>query len=100
MAGMPRPGGAEGSSDLRNQEPDADEGHDDSGAADQEPAAGLIDDRAEPDAEQMQDSGRENEAAREQDRDTESRERCTVGCLLYTSPSPRDVEESRMPSSA
>ena len=23
-----------------------------------------------------------------------------VGCLLYTSPSPRDVEESRMPSSA
>jgi len=24
---------------------------------------------------------------------------CT-GCLLYTSPSPRDVEESRMPSSA
>ena len=25
--------------------------------------------------------------------------RC-VSCLLYTSPSPRDVEESRMPSSA
>ena len=26
---------------------------------------------------------------------------CSVGpCLLYTSPSPRDVEESRMPSSA
>ena len=24
----------------------------------------------------------------------------TVVCLLYTSPSPRDVEESRMPSSA
>ena len=24
----------------------------------------------------------------------------TIGCLLYTSPSPRDVEESRMPSSA
>ena len=24
----------------------------------------------------------------------------TYGCLLYTSPSPRDVEESRMPSSA
>ena len=23
-----------------------------------------------------------------------------LGCLLYTSPSPRDVEESRMPSSA
>ena len=26
-------------------------------------------------------------------------EECTT-CLLYTSPSPRDVEESRMPSSA
>ena len=25
---------------------------------------------------------------------------CREGCLLYTSPSPRDVEESRMPSSA
>ena len=25
---------------------------------------------------------------------------CIVSCLLYTSPSPRDVEESRMPSSA
>ena len=25
---------------------------------------------------------------------------CTSSCLLYTSPSPRDVEESRMPSSA
>ena len=24
----------------------------------------------------------------------------SVSCLLYTSPSPRDVEESRMPSSA
>ena len=24
----------------------------------------------------------------------------STGCLLYTSPSPRDVEESRMPSSA
>ena len=24
----------------------------------------------------------------------------TINCLLYTSPSPRDVEESRMPSSA
>ena len=24
----------------------------------------------------------------------------TMPCLLYTSPSPRDVEESRMPSSA
>ena len=26
--------------------------------------------------------------------------RIARGCLLYTSPSPRDVEESRMPSSA
>ena len=25
---------------------------------------------------------------------------CCKSCLLYTSPSPRDVEESRMPSSA
>ena len=25
---------------------------------------------------------------------------CILACLLYTSPSPRDVEESRMPSSA
>ena len=29
-----------------------------------------------------------------------SQDLCTTGCLLYTSPSPRDVEESRMPSSA
>ena len=27
-------------------------------------------------------------------------ESVSKGCLLYTSPSPRDVEESRMPSSA
>ena len=27
-------------------------------------------------------------------------ERVTVGCLLYTSPSPRDKRQSRMPSSA
>ena len=27
-------------------------------------------------------------------------EKLSHGCLLYTSPSPRDVEESRMPSSA
>ena len=32
---------------------------------------------------------------------TEYDVKCSVkGCLLYTSPSPRDVEESRMPSSA
>ena len=29
-----------------------------------------------------------------------SRAKCVWTCLLYTSPSPRDVEESRMPSSA
>ena len=29
-----------------------------------------------------------------------SKESDHKGCLLYTSPSPRDVEESRMPSSA
>ena len=31
---------------------------------------------------------------------TQMFERRVEGCLLYTSPSPRDVEESRMPSSA
>ena len=31
---------------------------------------------------------------------TDSDAAITKGCLLYTSPSPRDVEESRMPSSA
>ena len=31
--------------------------------------------------------------------DQEFRE-LSIACLLYTSPSPRDVEESRMPSSA
>ena len=30
----------------------------------------------------------------------DERRRGPGGCLLYTSPSPRDVEESRMPSSA
>eukprot|EP00827_Trimyema_finlayi_P001859 TRINITY_DN1846_c0_g1_i2.p2 TRINITY_DN1846_c0_g1~~TRINITY_DN1846_c0_g1_i2.p2 ORF type:complete len:113 (-),score=73.75 TRINITY_DN1846_c0_g1_i2:14-310(-) len=29
-----------------------------------------------------------------------SLEQSNISCLLYTSPSPRDVEESRMPSSA
>ena len=29
-----------------------------------------------------------------------AKEETEIGCLLYTSPSPRDVEESRMPSSA
>ena len=29
-----------------------------------------------------------------------ARSAASIGCLLYTSPSPRDVEESRMPSSA
>ena len=31
---------------------------------------------------------------------TDSNQRHLAICLLYTSPSPRDVEESRMPSSA
>ena len=31
---------------------------------------------------------------------TQSLPEGTVGCLLYTSPSPRDAHESRMPSSA
>ena len=30
----------------------------------------------------------------------QAEELCQKTCLLYTSPSPRDVEESRMPSSA
>ena len=30
----------------------------------------------------------------------DGRQALANGCLLYTSPSPRDVEESRMPSSA
>ena len=36
------------------------------------------------------------------DNEAASVEKCihNLGCLLYTSPSPRDVEESRMPSSA
>ena len=33
-------------------------------------------------------------------KNTVSKEEWDVSCLLYTSPSPRDVEESRMPSSA
>ena len=32
--------------------------------------------------------------------DKNTRDTQIVDCLLYTSPSPRDVEESRMPSSA
>ena len=40
-------------------------------------------------------------AQAQQDRAMAQAERCTsYPCLLYTSPSPRDVEESRMPSSA
>ena len=34
------------------------------------------------------------------DRAVEARQELQQRCLLYTSPSPRDVEESRMPSSA
>ena len=32
--------------------------------------------------------------------ETEEVRKAVESCLLYTSPSPRDVEESRMPSSA
>ena len=32
--------------------------------------------------------------------DSEARAAMIRGCLLYTSPSPRDAHESRMPSSA
>ena len=32
--------------------------------------------------------------------DLQGRQQAIAVCLLYTSPSPRDVEESRMPSSA
>ena len=35
-----------------------------------------------------------------QDRHMDGVEKMYLNCLLYTSPSPRDVEESRMPSSA
>ena len=40
--------------------------------------------------------GDKNNPILRQDHEVETPE----GCLLYTSPSPRDVEESRMPSSA
>ena len=46
------------------------------------------------------------DAIRETERLTERKRRLSedcrqiLDCLLYTSPSPRDVEESRMPSSA
>jgi len=49
-------------------------------------------------------SGRQNDfVIRGGDGTAEGAGRCLVegmDCLLYTSPSPRDVEESRMPSSA
>ena len=32
--------------------------------------------------------------------EAEAKAKILLSCLLYTSPSPRDVEESRMPSSA
>ena len=48
-----------------------------------------------PDVETVIDSGLEVFA-----QNVETVRRLTYPCLLYTSPSPRDVEESRMPSSA
>ena len=43
----------------------------------------------------LNEDGSVNETATEKNLDGEY-----FNCLLYTSPSPRDVEESRMPSSA
>ena len=52
-------------------------------------------------AESSSRSVRSHETSREETRDTASTtKQSTEPCLLYTSPSPRDVEESRMPSSA
>ena len=45
---------------------------------------------------QLSDSKRNNKIKKAKD----DLEQTIGGCLLYTSPSPRDVEESRMPSSA
>ena len=42
--------------------------------------------------------GDDDDEDEDEDEDEDSDE--DMGCLLYTSPSPRDVEESRMPSSA
>ena len=39
-------------------------------------------------------------ATKANDKMQTSMERLSSGCLLYTSPSPRDAHESRMPSSA
>ena len=39
-------------------------------------------------------------ASTAEEKDVKARYDKVKGCLLYTSPSPRDVEESRMPSSA
>ena len=45
--------------------------------------------------EQRAESREQRVESREQEAETRDK-----SCLLYTSPSPRDVEESRMPSSA
>ena len=46
-------------------------------------------------------SGKLRNAVRDWCKDQDGRFKDVIyGCLLYTSPSPRDVEESRMPSSA
>ena len=48
-------------------------------------------------ASQMSSQIKDIRAQMEEDEDLNT---LMAGCLLYTSPSPRDVEESRMPSSA
>ena len=52
-------------------------------------------------AEDLKNTISNNDARLEQlEKEHETLKSQYVSCLLYTSPSPRDVEESRMPSSA
>ena len=57
---------------------------------------------AEEMGERLTDTYRVADLIRARDAEVRADERAKVRyvCLLYTSPSPRDVEESRMPSSA
>ena len=56
------------------------------------------DSNVEDDTDESEDD--EQEESKEDEQQEEEDEDQDEGCLLYTSPSPRDVEESRMPSSA